>query len=352
MTPKFSVCIPNFNYEKYLGRTIQSILDQTGESLEILVSDNASTDGSVAVVKAFDDPRIKLHVNACNVGFSGNLDRAAHGASGELMIMLSSDDLIRPGALTAYRALFDHLGAAASGAVASTTFDVIDPQDRITGSLGPITKLWTDSDRREDLETLLGAPVYGVPAGELLKRCIRNMANPFNFAATVYPAGLYRRIEGYGGGRLFNPDKWFHWRLLGAAEMAYFIDKPLFAYRWHGDNQAAQESATSALKFLIDEYASTLELDARLLDQLGLSRDEVFDSFVERDIARHGLATLARGQRLRARRILDFGKAAYPAHLRRNKKAWVLRLLLALGPLGRQLASIAYRRIQDHGQTP
>jgi hypothetical protein len=266
--------------------------------------------------------------------------------------MLSSDDLIRPGALAAYRALFDHLGAAAAGAVASTTFDVIDPQDRVTGKLGPDPDLWTESDRRADLESLVGAPVYGVPAGELLKRCIRNMANPFNFAATIYPAGLYRKVEGYGGGRLFNPDKWYHWRVLGAAEMAYFIDKPLFAYRWHGDNQAAQESATSALKFLVDEYVSTLELDGKLLEKLGLSRDDVLDAFVEMDIARHGLATLARGQRLRARRILDFGKAAYPAHLRRNKKAWALRLLLALGPVGRQLATRAYRRNRGQEETP
>jgi glycosyltransferase involved in cell wall biosynthesis len=148
MTPKFTVCIPNYNYEKYLGRTIQSILDQTGESLEILVSDNASTDGSAAVVRGFNDSRIQLHVNACNVGFSGNLDRSARGASGALMIMLSSDDLIRPGALAAYRTLFNHLGPAANGVIASSTFDVIDPHDRVTGGLGPNPKLWTEADRR------------------------------------------------------------------------------------------------------------------------------------------------------------------------------------------------------------
>ena len=52
------------------------------------------------------------------------------------------------------------------------------------------------------------------------------MKNPFNFAATVYATELYRRVEGYGGGRLYNPDKWFHWKVLGAADMAYFIDAP------------------------------------------------------------------------------------------------------------------------------
>jgi hypothetical protein len=191
-----------------------------------------------------------------------------------------------------------------------------------------------------------------VPAAELLKRCLGQMKNPFNFAATVYAADLYKRVEGYGGGRLYNPDKWFHWKVLGVADMAYFIDQRLFAYRWHPSNQAAQESATSALKFLVDEYVSTLELDGGVLKRIGLSRDDVLDAFVEHDIARHGLATLAKGQRLRARRILDFGRAAYPQHVRRNRNARALAGLLALGPVGQFLAARAYRKYHDqNGRT-
>ncbi len=349
---KFSVCIPNYNYERYLGRTIRSILDQKDPDVEILVSDNASTDGSVALVKAFNDPRIQLHVNACNVGFGGNLDRSARMATGELMIMLSSDDLMRAGALAAYRRLFEHLGARGHGTIASASFDVIDPDDRVTGQTGPDPSLWTAVDRQPDLEKLLGATVYGVNADELLKRCLRRMKNPFNFAATVYSAELYRKVEGYGGGRLYNPDKWFHWKVLGTAEMAYFIDQRLFAYRWHPDNQLAQESATSALKYLVDEYVATLELDPKVLERIGVSRDQLLDAFVEHDIARHGLATLARGQRLRARRILDFGRAAYPQHVRRNRHARALGTLLSLGRIGQMLAARAYRSYRGENGQP
>ena len=114
---KFSICIPNYNYERYLGRTIASVREQQDVDLEILMSDNASTDGSVALAQSFGDPRIQVHVNAVNVGFAGNLDRAARMATGEWMIMLSSDDLARPGALTTYRGVIDELGLAAEGAV-------------------------------------------------------------------------------------------------------------------------------------------------------------------------------------------------------------------------------------------
>jgi hypothetical protein len=268
------------------------------------------------------------------------------------MIMLSSDDLMRSGALATYRKLFEHLGPRGRKAIASASWDVVDPDDRITGYTGPDPRLWTGADRQPDLESLLGCPVYGVPADELLRRCLHSMKNPFNFAATVYATDLYRQVEGYGGGRLYNPDKWFHWKVLGAADWAYFVDRKLFAYRWHPQNQQAQESATSALKFLVDEYVATLELDAGVLKRIGLTRDDVLQAFVEHDIARHGLATLARGQRQRARRILDFGRAAYPQHVRRNRHARALGGLLALGPLGQWVAERAYRKYREPNGQP
>ena len=341
---KFSICIPNFNYEKYLGRTIQSVLDQTGVDLEILVSDNASTDNSVEVVKGFSDPRIHLSVNACNVGFAGNLDRAASLATGDHMIMLSSDDIMQPNALCEYQSLLQELGPDASGAVLSATWDIIDPQGIKTGTGGPDRQLWTADDRTPQLESVTKHTVYGVRGDELLRRCLNRFKNPFNFASTCYPRVLYRLVAGYGGNRQVNPDKWFHWKLLSVAKMAYFVDYPLFSYRWHPANQNSLELNSDSLKFLVDEYVSTLELDARLLHRLGLSREIIVRSFLENDIVNHGLATLARGSRKRAARILRFGEAVYPDQLRVIRGRWFLRSLLWLGPLGGYLARNAYSR--------
>ena len=340
---KFSICIPNYNYERYLGKTIQSVLDQQGFDLEILVSDNASTDSSLDVVRGFDDPRLKLHVNAVNVGFCANLDRAARMATGEFLIMLSSDDLILPGALVAYQALLEAIPGDAQRTVISATTSVISADDTTTGRNGP-EPMWTEADRAPELDEIAGGPVYRVAGDELLKRCLRSMKNPFNFAATCYGRVLYDAVEGYGGNRLMNPDKAFHWKLLGVAETAYFIDRPLFAYRVHSANQGSQEAAAGALKFMVDEYVSTVELEGKLLERLGISRDELVDAFVEFDVARHGLATLARGGRVRASRILNFGRAVYPDHVRRNRRAKALSALLALGPIGQKLAARAYQR--------
>ncbi len=341
---KLSVCIPNYNYEKYLGRTLDSVLEQRNVELEVLISDNASTDGSVAIVNAKRDPRIKLSVNPCNVGFAGNLDRAARLASGDVMLMLSSDDLMRPGALMAYASLYEALGADAQRAVITSSSDIVDPADTINGRIGPDAEIWRASDLIHDLPVEVGVHVYRVEGTELLRRCLATMKNPFNFLATAYPRAVYERVGGYGGGRLINPDKWFHWKLCGAGTVCYYVDAPLFAYRVHPNNQSAQQAAAGALKYLVDEYASVIEVDGKLLEQLGVSRAQVEKAFVERDIARHGLAELARGRTIKARRILGFGTAVYPGHALRNQKLWALAGLCAIGPVGQKVAARLYDR--------
>jgi glycosyltransferase involved in cell wall biosynthesis len=348
---KFSICIPNYNYERYLGRTIRSVLDQSEVDLEILISDNASTDGSVALARSFEDPRIQIRVNSVNVGFAGNLDRAARMASGDWMIMLSSDDLALPGALTAYQRLIAALGPASAGAVLTSSMKVISSDDHETDYIGKDDQTWGSAQRSPELESVVGAPVYCLPAAELLRYSLKQMKNPFNFAATCYPRALYEAIEGYGAGRLINPDKYFHWKLLGVAERAYYIDRPSFAYRWHEQNQTALQNSTGALKYLVDEYASTLEIDERVLARIGMTRQALGDTLVEYDIARHGLATLAKGNRVRAMRILQFGKAVYPDSVRHNRNARILSTLLRFGPLGERIAAWAYARYLDKSKT-
>lgn len=343
---KFSVCIPNYNYEKYIGRTLESVFAQSYQNFEILVSDNASTDDSRNVISSFKDERLQLSVNSCNVGFAGNLDKAAQMATGDFLILLSSDDLMRAEALQTYQKVFNQLGDTASEIVISSSMDEIDSDDNLTGLHSFNKELWKESERDNELEKIVDAPVYRVEADILLKRCLLTMKNPFNFAATCYPRKLYKKVEGYGNGRLYNPDKWFHWKLLSVSASAIFIDKPLFAYRWHQSNQAAGQAATGALKYLVDEYISTLEMSESMLEIAGLTKTEVETAFVQRDIVGHGLTTLASGQRERASRILNFGRATYPQHLRKNLLSYLFAALLKLKPLDVVIARNAYSRWQ------
>jgi GT2 family glycosyltransferase len=86
-----SVCIVNWNTRELLGRCLQSIGERTaGLTVEIIVVDNASADGSAALV-ARDFPEVKLIVLPANIGFACGSNVAAGSASGRYVLYLNPD---------------------------------------------------------------------------------------------------------------------------------------------------------------------------------------------------------------------------------------------------------------------
>lgn len=343
--PFFSICIPNFNYERYLGITLDSVRAQDFQQFEVLISDNASTDGSVELVRDYQarDPRIQLRVNRCNVGFAGNLLRAATMAGGRFMIMLSSDDLMAPRALGTYQLLLKHLGDRAERSIINSSLAVIDADGRVTGERRVDWKLWKGAKRDEELSRLVDAPVYALDSAALMRNSLQTMRVPFFFLSTVYPKKLHDEIESYSQGGLFNPDKRFAWALLGKAEMAYLIDAPLFSYRIHPNNQTALQAAAGALKHLVDEYVASFSVEEPLLAMAGLKRPDVVAAFVEQDIALRGFKALAEGDRRMVRRMLSFGDACYPVAMSANHKIRLLRMAVVAGPIGSFAARLAMK---------
>ena len=87
-----SIIIPTFNTEKYIYKCIQSALNQSYTDFEIIVVDDCSTDNSLEVVSAFNDPRIRVYRNEKNSGPSYSRNRAIQMAKGEFIAILDSDD--------------------------------------------------------------------------------------------------------------------------------------------------------------------------------------------------------------------------------------------------------------------
>lgn len=326
---KFSICIPNYNYGRYVGETIRSVLEQEGAiDVEVLVADNASTDDSVAVIEGVTDARVHMRRNLWNVGFAANLDRACWGATGERMILLSSDDLAGSGALATYARLADALGSAAERTVFCSATQVIDANGRVTGSVENDPRQWADAVEDATLSKTVGGRIVRVPARALLARAMANMRNPFSFATTCYPRALYKEVEGYGAGALINPDKAFAWKLLSVSQTVIYVDKPLFSYRVHETNQTAQQKSSGALKHLMDQYRATFDTAPAVLKKAELEQSDLAKAFIEHDVGLRGLIALAEGDRVLAKRHLAFGAAAYPALIK--KAIWPKRLQMAL----------------------
>jgi len=96
-----SVIIANYNGEKFVADAIRSACRQTLRDIEIIVSDDASTDASVAIVEGLiaEDDRIRLVRSGANGGPAAARNRALDIARGEWISILDSDDLMHPGRL-------------------------------------------------------------------------------------------------------------------------------------------------------------------------------------------------------------------------------------------------------------
>jgi glycosyltransferase involved in cell wall biosynthesis len=105
--PKITVMIPVFNREKYLGPAIESILAQTFKDFELLLIDDGSSDGSLAIMKSYSDPRIRVVRNDRNLGIPKTRNRALELARGEYTALLDSDDTACPDRLAKQAAFLD-----------------------------------------------------------------------------------------------------------------------------------------------------------------------------------------------------------------------------------------------------
>jgi len=94
--PRVSIALPVYNGAKTIGASLDSALAQTYEDFELVVVDNASTDGTVEIVEAYDDSRVRLFRNPRNLGFLPNHNRSFECSRGELIKPLHADDRLMP----------------------------------------------------------------------------------------------------------------------------------------------------------------------------------------------------------------------------------------------------------------
>lgn len=123
----FSIVIPTYNREKFIGRTIQSLLDQKYRLFEIIVVDDGGTDQTGQLVKAFKDPRVR-YVKKNNEERAVARNYGANLAKGNYVNFFDSDDLAYPNHLSEACAVIKKMN---SPEIFHLGYDVKDPEGNI-----------------------------------------------------------------------------------------------------------------------------------------------------------------------------------------------------------------------------
>jgi glycosyltransferase involved in cell wall biosynthesis len=246
--PTVSVCIPVYNGERFLAETMRSVLDQTYRDFELVVLDNASTDGTGRIARSFGDSRVRVETNPSTITQPENWQEAVWRCRGSLIKLVCADDLLHP------RCLEYQVGPMEADpglAVVAARRHMIDECSRV---LVP----------RRGLGGLTGVR----SSAEVGRRVVRNGANPIGEAAGV----LFRREHYFavGGWRpewrwVMDLDLWL--RLLQHGE---FLGLPetLAAFRIGRTSLTADNEAAiyAEQKAYLEELGTWPYLQVRPID--------------------------------------------------------------------------------------
>lgn len=249
--PHVSVIISSYNYERYLGETIASALDQNDMATEVIVVDDGSQDGSRDLIASYGENVKALFKE--NGGQASALNAGFELSNGEAVIFLDSDDMLLPGAVAAVA------HALEDGALAKVhwSMPIIDQHGRRTGELqDPVLAVGDLRDHVRDDGPLSDLTMPSPPqSGNAFARWFLERVMPV-------PLEPYR----------ISPDEY----LFGLAPAFGPIARiePQSLYRMHGSNQHVRRCFEDMLSFQERHHATVAQATRHALRSKGLAYDE------------------------------------------------------------------------------
>ena len=221
-TPLVSILIPNFNYATFLPAAIDSALQQDYPALEILIGDDASTDASDEICKAYAnrDTRIRYHRHPQNLGMVANWNWCLRQARGTYIRLLMADDLIVTP--TAIRQMSEILNTQPHIAIVTSMRQHIDakgdplpqPEPYLDHSGTIPAQHWIQQHLTRKVPEHLNS--IGEPSAVLFRK---------NLAARGFDESLQQFVD---------LEMWLH--LLTQGDL-YYMHEPLCAFRKHPEQQ-------------------------------------------------------------------------------------------------------------------
>jgi glycosyltransferase involved in cell wall biosynthesis len=232
--PAVSFVVPAYNFARYLGECVRSLLVQDYRDFEVLVMDDASTDATPEVARSFGDPRVRHVRNPTNQGHLRNFNRGVELARGRYVWLISADDRLRhPGALGRYVRL-------------------LEAQSRVGYVFCPAIAL---VDGRET--TLVDYSHHGArdaifPGAAFARHLLAGN--------TVVAASAMARRECYARCGPFPLDlshssDWYMWCMVALHWDVAYVAEPMVNYRWHAASLGSRLRAHDLRRCVLDDLA-------------------------------------------------------------------------------------------------
>ncbi|MCI8326671.1 MAG: glycosyltransferase [Lachnospiraceae bacterium] len=214
MEPLVSVCIPAYNNADYIKETVESVLRQTYQNLELIVVDDNSTDHTVEILESIQDERLKIYHNEKNLGMVGNWNRCLELATGDYVKLICADDMIASAAIEKEaNAMKKHPSV---NLVESDT-RLVDIHGRRTGQFRRYPKSGIVDGKKLAKISLMIQDFYGAPVNNLIRRSALKRTGGFD------PAFTY----------ILDFDMWLR---LSCAGDVYIIHEQLNSFRIRNDS--------------------------------------------------------------------------------------------------------------------
>lgn len=293
--PWVSILLIAYRQADTVGAALRGALAQTYSPLEILVSDDASGDGTwdaiLAAAAGYAGPhRLRLNRNHENLGIGAHLSHLASQAEGELLVVAAGDDVSRPERCE--RLVEAWLAAGRRPDLLSSSLLDIDADGRVQGQLVP-----TDLGRYRDLALWVAEPPYIVGAAQAWTRRLFERFGPLPRGVVAEDLVMVFRALAGGGGAISLPDALVEYRRGGISRRVRVQSADQVSARWIRN---ARHATVEMRQMLADaERAGVLPVVQDRL-QRELDREQaVLDVFDAPDRAARWRA-LWRAPRLRA----------------------------------------------------
>ena len=196
--PRVSVTIPVYNGMPYIQAAVESVTSQLDQGDELVIVDNASSDGTVEYLRTLKDARIRVILRTETQDVAANWTEAIRETSGSFVKLICGDDLIEPGCL---REQADLLAGDDSLVMVAGKRTVIDDQDEILiashGLNGLPARMSGDDAVKRCL--LAGTNLLGEPAAVMFKGAAIRAAMPWdNRWPYMLDLSTYARVASEG----------------------------------------------------------------------------------------------------------------------------------------------------------